>query len=191
MGFNRCAIEAGDGLYRYPCIWRVYMPFFLLLLTSVSSLLLTFEFLGFKQQWRFGGLERLSETVFVKSLWVELRWCRFVWDSSPPTITRCIDPSLNQCIFPLYKAVISSYKKVSFHPVTIIFILIVHMQLVSAFMLAIQAPLPLNHHHHHTGSNHVTPLTLVDLSRTSARDIQFLSTEKSWRRLVNLSQSNC
>ncbi|KAG2296331.1 hypothetical protein Bca52824_043000 [Brassica carinata] len=56
------------------------------------------------------------------------------------------------------------------------------MQLVSAFMLAIQAPLPLNHHHHHTGSNHVTPLTLVDLSRTSARDIQFLSTEKSWRR---------
>ncbi|KAL0773925.1 hypothetical protein Bca101_039076 [Brassica carinata] len=32
------------------------------------------------------------------------------------------------------------------------------------------------------GSNHVTPLTVVDLSRTSARDIQFLSTEKSWRR---------
>ncbi|CAN6807796.1 hypothetical protein Bca4012_002203 [Brassica carinata] len=52
-------------------------------------------------------------------------------------------------------------------------------------MLAIQAPLPLNHHHHHTGSNHVTPLTLVDLSRTSARDIQFLSTEKSWRSKDN------
>ncbi|KAG2286598.1 hypothetical protein Bca52824_046202 [Brassica carinata] len=59
------------------------------------------------------------------------------------------------------------------------------MQLVSAFMLAIQAPLPLNHHHHHTGSNHVTPLTVVDLSRTSARDIQFLSTEKSWRSKDN------
>ena len=54
VGFNCCAIEAGDGLYRYPCIWRVYMPFYLLLLTSVSSSLLTFGFLGFKQQWRFG-----------------------------------------------------------------------------------------------------------------------------------------